>query len=411
MEMIKLERCQVAIDPDSGFWSIFDGKLPEDVINLWIENRDALKDELKSYRFDIGFKTTYVNPTEKCNASCPYCYIPPEIRKRGRNMSYSQLEEILNHLKDLGVEWVIFHGSEPLIVKDMIFKAIEEYEFNFGIQTNGFLLDESDVDFLIESGVNLGLSFDSPHKEVNDMLRGDGHFDAAMRVINWFKGYSKFNVITTINRYNYRHLTDMIELLAEKVGTVLMNPVRGTIKEARDLRAPPEEAAGEFIKAVERSIELTGEGRRIVIGDFANIVLGIVAPTSRVLQCDISPCGAGRRFFAVTLDGIFPCGEFIGLEEFKVSLDRIRYLEDEFSEVKARVVEEIEECKTCSYRHICGNPCPAEVYAEKGNLLEKSPYCEFYKRIIEFAFEVIARGDVDKVVRLDKMRVKYNLEA
>ncbi|RLI73488.1 hypothetical protein DRO97_07400 [Archaeoglobales archaeon] len=79
-----------------------------------------------------------------------------------------------------------------------------------------------------------------------------------------------------------------------------------TSNKARELRADAKEAASGFIKAVEKSIELTKLGNRIVIGDFANIILGIVAPTSRVLQCDISPCGAARRFFAITVDGIFP---------------------------------------------------------------------------------------------------------
>lgn len=410
METIKLEKLQVAIDSDSGFWTIFDGEIPEEIQNLWITNKEALEDALESYRFEIGFNTAYLNPTEKCNASCPYCYIPPEIRERGRNMNYSQIEDILNDLADLGVNTVIFHGAEPLIVKDIIFKAIESHNFNFGVQTNGFLLEEDDIKFLIRNGVNIGLSFDSPHREVNDMLRGKGHFDNALKIIDWMGGYSKFNVITTINRFNFRHLSNMIEFLAGKVGVVLMNPVRGTNKEARGLRASPEEAALEFIKAVENSIKLTDEGKRIVIGDFANILLGIVAPTSRVLQCDISPCGAGRRFFAVTPDGIFPCGEFIGLDEFKIDLGQIKNLEDEFLNVRGRVVEKIKECDICPYRHICGNPCPAEVYAEKGNLLEKSPYCEFYKRIIEFAFEVIARGDLANVVRLDKMKVTYSIE-
>ena len=54
------------------------------------------------------------------------------------------------------------------------------------------------------------------------------------------------------------------------------------------------------------------------MGNFANILLAIVAPTARRLMCDISPCGGGRCFFAVGPNGdLFPCSEFIGLPEFR----------------------------------------------------------------------------------------------
>ncbi len=193
-------------------------------------------------------------------------------------------------------------------------------KFRYGIQTNGFLLNDEDMEFIMERGVNLGISFDSQDMKTNDFLRGEGHFNSVSRILEVMQGYKHLNVITTINHYNYTQLPEMVDFLAGKVEVCLMNPVRGTSAGGRKLR-PPVEAADYFIKAVDRAIELTGSGERIVIGDFANILLGIVAPTSRVLQCDISPCGAGRRFFAITPDmKVYPCGEFIGFQEFSTEL-------------------------------------------------------------------------------------------
>jgi sulfatase maturation enzyme AslB (radical SAM superfamily) len=41
------------------------------------------------------------------------------------------------------------------------------------------------------------------------------------------------------------------------------------------------------------------------------------APSARVMMCDISPCGGGRRYMAVAANGnAYPCGEFIGMESF-----------------------------------------------------------------------------------------------
>ncbi|WP_456369162.1 peptide-modifying radical SAM enzyme CbpB [Geoglobus sp.] len=411
MKELEFDGFRVMLDPDTNFWAIYDGGVPEEVMKFYEKNRGTLEERMRRYRFEVDFNTAYINPTERCNASCEYCYIPPGIRRRGREMDYEMLRDVLERLESLGVRNVIFHGAEPLLVKDAIFKVMDEFDYRFGIQTNGFLLEEEDANFLKSIGANVGVSFDSPVREVEDYLRGRGHYDRVMQILGWFDGYANLNVITTINRHNYTQLEDMVDLLAGKVRLVLMNPVRGTSEGGRRLRPDPIEAAGHFLKAVERAIWHTKNGDRIVIGDFANILLGIVAPYSRILQCDISPCGAGRRFISVTPEGVFPCGEFIGFEEFGIGLDELELAAEKFTEVRGRTVERIEECRDCEYRNICGAPCPAEIYAEKGTMLEKSPFCEFYKAVIAKAFEVIHRGDLEHVVNLKALKRVYEIRA
>ncbi|MEM2059569.1 MAG: peptide-modifying radical SAM enzyme CbpB, partial [Archaeoglobaceae archaeon] len=409
----KIDDFSLVIDPDTNFWSIYDSEIPEEILRLYDQRREELKEKMQRYRFEVNFNTVYINPTERCNANCPYCYIPEKLRKNGEQMSPNELESFVERIAELGIKNVIFHGAEPLLMKDKLFELIENNpEMSFGIQTNGFLLTEEDADFLRQKNVNVGISFDSPEREIEDFLRGKGHFDKANEIIDWFSGYRKFNVITTITKFNYSQLSDLIDFLAGKVRVVLMNPVRGTSEGGRKLRADPKEASAEFIKAVERAIWHTKNGRRIVIGDFANIVLGIVAPYSRVLQCDISPCGGGRRFFALTPEGIFPCSEFVGIEEFKIPIEALKdpvELSKSLGAIRVRTVERIEECRDCIYRNVCGSPCPAEVYAEKGTLFSKSPYCEFYKAVIEHAFRVIRRGDVESVVELGRMKKVYEI--
>ncbi len=407
METVKIDDFFVSLDPESNFWVIHDSEIPDRIRKFYERNREVLRGRMERYRFEVDFNTVYFNITDRCNANCPYCYIPPEIRRNGRDMDYEMVEGIMAKLAEMGVRNVIFHGAEPLLCKDLIFRAIEDFDFSFGLQTNGFLMSEEDAEFFMDRKVNVGLSFDSPRRDVEDFLRGRGHFDKVCELLEWFKGYSRLNVITTINRYNVGDLAEMVDFLAGRVEVVLMNPVRGTSEGGRKLRPDAEKAAESFINAVERAIALTKSGRRIVIGDFANIMLGIVAPYSRVLQCDISPCGGGRRFFAVAPDGVYPCGEFIGLKEFRgefSSLDN-----EVFRKVRKRRVELIEDCRDCVYRNICGSPCPAEVYAEKGSLMEKSPFCEFYRKVIEHAFRVLRRGDVEHVVRLENMSKIYEI--
>jgi uncharacterized protein len=400
-------------DPETAFWAIIDDARELKLVKDFLTDReDVLKKELDKYRFEVKPETVYINVTDLCNSECPYCYIPEEVRRRGRTMKRDELFEILSRLEG-NVKWVVFHGSEPLIAKDLVFEAIEEFKFNYGIQTNAKLLEKEDMDFLIDRKVNVGISLDSPHRETNDITRGKGQFDCAVKAIEYMKGYKKLSVITTINRFNYHHLSDMIDFLAGKVRLVLMNPVRGTSEGGRKLMADPDRSAEEFVKACKTAINHTKNGNRIVIGDFANIILGFIAPTSRVLQCDISPCGGGRRFLAISTEGIYPCSEFIGVKEFRTELKTDTFNITEimvcFQELRNRTVEKIEECRECSFRHICGSPCPAEVFSMYGNLLTKSPSCNFYKKVIEFAIQTIIRGEHRYVINEDSLKVKYDI--
>ena len=157
---------------------------------------------------------------------------------------------------------------------------------------------------------------------------------------------------------------------------------------------------------MDTALELTQTtGRKIVISNFANTILSIIAPTARRLMCDITPCGAARRFFTVMADGtVAPCGEFIGLTDFQgpniveESVEQTMSA-DSFKTVRSRVVENITECSQCLYRNICGAPCPAEVYALSGDLNSVPPYCEFYKNTIDYAFRLIAEEKTNHLLQ------------
>lgn len=421
LDTLVVEDREFKIDPETNFWGAGDlNKLEK----LYSKIREKLVAEIKDFRFGSDIILVYVNPTDKCNANCPYCYLPQRVKNRGRSMSYPELEVIVKKASEFFRNRnmkgsIIFHGSEPLLNKENLFKIIENHgnDLHFGVQTNGFLLSEDDAEFIKEHKVNIGISLDSPIKKTNDYLRGRGQHEKVMNALHWFKNYKGLNVVTTITNRNVGQLSEMVRFLHEKsVSLCLMNPVRGTQKSALALRPEPLKLASEFIKAVDEAIRLTKEGKRIVVADFANILLGIIAPSARVMMCDISPCGGGRRFFAITANGnAYPCGEFIGMKEFfggNIFTDSIEEIaaSENFLKVTQRIVERIPECRSCLFRNMCGAPCPAEIYSTNGSMLSKSYYCEFYKKIAVHAFKVIDRDDVGHVIRKSALKEMYNLK-
>lgn len=428
----------VIVDADSLFWaqvektsgdSVF---IPEDVLSLYQRQKTKLLERMDDFRSSKELTAIYIDPTDKCNAVCAYCYLPVKSRKNGRSMSYTELDFILNKLAryfkgSVKKQVIIFHASEPLLVKDIIFQAIRKYKntFKFGLQTNALLLEKKDVDFLKKNLVGVGISLDSHRVSVNRRQRPSSsegsNFAAALRALDWFDGYNGLNVIATVTKHNVKDLPGLVRFLhKKKVPCVLINPARFTRVAPSVLKPDENEFAKYFIQAVEDAVRLTSQtGRKIIVGNFANTVLAIVSPEARRLMCDISPCGGGRCFFTITASGeMVPCGEFSGIKGFsggnifKDSIDKAMG-SAAFVSVRSRRVEKIDECAVCILRNICGAPCPAELHA-RGNMYQKSIFCDFYKQIIQYAFKMIAQDKVKYLLRdepLKDLQYEYNLGA
>jgi uncharacterized protein len=411
------------IQADTAFWMLapraqaLDLLLGPELAGAYLEKEKALDADLNRVRFGLLPSAVYFNPTERCNLNCGYCYLPQETRRRGRDMQPADLLAALGLLRDFFQQTMppgtrpqlVFHGSEPMLAREAIFQGIEKYaeQFRFGIQTNATLLDAEAQEFLKAQSVGIGVSLDGPTGAVADRTRrtwgGQGVFAQTVKVLEELAGYPGLNVIATITRENVRALPELVDFLhARGVANALLNPVRGTRAGGRDLMPEQSELAHFFFEALSRAeVNYRRTGRKLVIGNFANLLLGLVAPAARRLMCDISPCGGGRCFFAVGAGGeVTPCSEFLGLPEFHggnlfhAPLPELLQTES-FVRVTSRVVEDIEPCNRCVVRHFCGAPCPAEVFAQTGRLKAPSPYCEFYVAQARFAFKVIAAGTLD----------------
>jgi uncharacterized protein len=408
------------VEPESAFWSLVrkdrmgyaltESSLLED----FREKRDEFVSQMEQLRFGLKPSAAYFNPTERCNLNCPYCYIPEDLRRDGVQMSQQDLLSALDILKSwfratLPEETrpqIIFHGSEPMLARDAVFAGIEQFkdDFYFGVQTNGTLLDDGALEFLMSREIGIGLSLDGPTGSVSNWTRktwGNGSvFDKVVQVIEKLKGYPNYNVICTVTRHNMENLTEMVDFLhSMEVPVGMLNPVRCTSEGARDIKPKDEDLSAFFLKALDRTYELYREtGRKLIIANFANIILGIVAPLARRLMCDISPCGGGRCFFAVGAKGdLFPCSEFVGIPEFKGGNlfhdDIQRVLETQaFRTVTGRKAEDISHCSACAVRNFCGSPCPAEAYASKGDIHRRGAFCELYEDQVRYAMRLIADG-------------------
>lgn len=408
-------------DPNTAFWALVDKtRIAESLaggplLDAYRDKADTFARELHALRFELKPSGVYLNPTERCNLNCTYCYLPGEQRSGGSHMPVETLIASLDKLRDYFRSVMpegrkpraIFHGAEPLMNKAAVFAAIDAFadDFTFGLQTNGTLLNDAAVEFLTSRNVSIGLSLDGPFADITDATRrtwgGKSVHAKVLAAMGKLKGYGSWSVITTCTTENLPHLTQMVELFhASEVPTCMLNTVRCTLPGARGVKPADGDMARAFFAAMDRTHELYREsGRKLVVANFANILIGILAPTARRLMCDISPCGGGRAFFALAADcGLYPCSEFIGLPRFNGGNllaeggVEAALTSEAFRTVITRDVDTFNPCGDCAIRHFCGSPCPAEAHEMNGGMEKIGAFCEFYKEQVNYALRLIADG-------------------
>jgi uncharacterized protein len=408
------------VDPDTAFWSLvrkdrLAATLADPAFLVACRKKArAFAAEMRALRFGLTPSAVYFNPTERCNLNCKYCYIPAGMRRNGAHMDEQSIVRALSILKTYFAgklprgsrPQIVFHGAEPLLNREAVVAAIRQFDkdFRFGIQTNGTLLDDACLETLTSLNIGIGLSLDGPAAAVSDRTRvtwdGRGTFTRVVSLLRKLKGYPNYNIICTVTAENMAHLSDVVDFFhAEEVPVCMLNIVRCTLPLSRRIKPDDGAAAAQFLRALDRTHALYRRtGRKLVVANFANILLAVLAPTARRLMCDISPCGGGRCFFAVAPSGdMFPCSEFIGIPAFKggnLFKDQIdTVLQSEpFRRVTGRKVEDIEPCRRCAIRHFCGSPCPAEAHEMNGGMDRTGAFCGFYEEQVRCAFRLIADG-------------------
>ncbi|MFH1440925.1 MAG: peptide-modifying radical SAM enzyme CbpB [Candidatus Omnitrophota bacterium] len=406
------------VDADTAFWSLVKrGKLCDLLhdsawLKSYCKKRESFRKEMDILRFGLKPSAVYFNITERCNLNCRYCYIPENMRRKGKHMSEESVIKSLQLLKvyfktisgNTALPKIIFHGAEPLLNQKALFAAIERFssDFTFGIQTNTVLLNSEAVSFLKSKKVSIGISLDgSTAKTVNKTRlswSGEGVFEHVKKAMELLRGYDAWSVICTVTTQNMSSLSRLVNFLHKnEAPNCLLNVVRCTLPSARKIKPDDAVVARHFIDALESSYRIYKDtGRKLIVANFANILISILAPTARRLMCDISPCGGGRSFFALAPNGdIFPCSEFIGLKHFRggnIFKDNLKDIlkSSSFELVTGRKVEDIEPCRRCAIRHFCGSPCPAEAYEMNGAMNKTGAFCEFYEEQVRFALRLIA---------------------
>jgi len=127
---------------------------------------------------ELGVKIPWIilfDPTSACNLHCTGCWASEY--KKTLNLSYEDMDSLVNQGKALGIHEYLMTGGEPLCrKKDIINLAKKHSDCGFMIFTNGTLIDQPFCDALLAcKNIILILSIEG-FEEATDKRRGNGVF-------------------------------------------------------------------------------------------------------------------------------------------------------------------------------------------------------------------------------------------
>lgn len=132
--------------------------------------------------------------TSFCNIDCTYCYLPD--RSKLRTMDITTVAAVARLIFDRSLLTesldIVWHAGEPLTLPPKYYThAIEIFEaarprdvrLNYGMQTNGTLVDDAWIDFFEAHRINVGVSLDGPrdlHDHHRRQRNGSDTYDRVM---------------------------------------------------------------------------------------------------------------------------------------------------------------------------------------------------------------------------------------
>ncbi|MBO4460411.1 MAG: radical SAM protein [Clostridiales bacterium] len=324
--------------------------------------------------------------TDNCNMDCSYC-----IREK---CPKDMTEEVLYKACDLAFSkgpraGICFFGGEPLIRKDLIYKALDHCEkkseetgirFDCKMTTNGTLLDEEFIERAVRAKMGIGLSFDGKAQDVCRIFAGGNPTSEVVeeKAKLLLKHMPDASALATIAPQAVSYYAESVEYLHDlgfrNLSFVIAygRKVNWTDDDMVILREELKKTCA-YVK------ELFIRGEKFYIGPIYTKISECIRDKNTAERCHL-----GLRQMPVTPDGrIYPCTSFIGDEDY--------LLGDVFNGINKEKVFEIskkestpETCIGCDLVKRCTNSCGCANRMNTGDENKVSPLqCTYERMLIE----------------------------
>lgn len=235
-----------------------------------------------------------MDPTSACNLHCTGCWAAEYGNKL--NLSFEEMDSVVEQGKALGVYFYMFTGGEPLVRKKDLIRLCEKHgECEFLAFTNGTLVDEEFCQEMKRVGnFALAISLEG-EPEINDFRRGQGVYQKVMHAMDLLKTHGLvFGTSICYTSKNYESVTspEFVSLMVEKGCKYALYFHYMPVGNDASIELLPTPEQRIYIKDRVRKIRSLTEGEGLFTMDFQNdgeFVGGCIA--------------GGRNYFHINANG------------------------------------------------------------------------------------------------------------
>lgn len=361
----------------------------------------------------------YFHTTDACNFRCKYCYAA--AGGHGRTMTLDMMKTIIEKVfRDIPGESIafVFHGGEPLLLKDTIFRATDFIEktasrynkhFSCSIQTNGSLIDDTVIEYAKRYGVGIGVTLDGP-PEIHDANRiypdGRGTFKDVWNASENAKrrGVGLGYICIIHQPQDYLRAFEFFVSRGIFSFNLRYSFAVGRAKEEYEFTLDKgKEMAMGLLSMLDVAMDFKRKtGIKVIMNDL-DVMIRYLLSKKRDYMCMRSPCGIGRSILSFGPDGeLYPCEEMSPYRELSCGsimdsrlLTEIIDASEVLNRLRQRRVESIPKCRDCPWRRFCMGRCTHKTYHYFGDFMREDPSCTFFSTLFE---ELMWRIDDNKEI-------------
>lgn len=359
---------------------------------------------------NFPIQTLVFHLVNECNLGCAYCYAGlgeygAPMKRMSEFTSIQAIDFLMDASKDMPQVSVILFGGEPTLNWDQLVNTVEygkkhakEYgkTIDFSLTTNGTVLTDRMIDFLVEHDVGISVSMDGD-KETQDKSRpykkdGIGSYDMvsrnAQKLISKHKTKPVAARVTLTKGYpNVKHTFEHLQGLGfHEVGFA---PVSEMDEEFFLNESEMNRLLDEFEDLTETFIEEAKENRYFGFSNLVNVLVELHRGVNKSYGC-----GAGIGFFAVSPTGdLFLCHRFNEQEDYKMG-DIYNGVNESFRSqlLNDLHVDNKTTCSQCPLKHTCSGGCYYEALERQGEITSPNlHYCNWMFRWYGIALDAYVR--------------------
>jgi len=316
---------------------------------------------------DKSLKCVHLSLSSNCNLKCKYCYA---AERKESNDQYLSLDDYKRIVDDLGklsshITYTIT-GGEPLL--NPLWKDVARYikskKNTLFLLTNGTLINDLNIQLIKELFDLVTISIDGPTKESHALTRGN-NFNRVVKAIELLDKHEvNYTLSMTVTRLNI----DQVEPMAKRWGARLnYAPL-----------FPVSDYAGD-------ELSITGDEYYQALAN----AFGVNPLSYCESSLDVSrwiqnhKCAIGDNEISISATGdVYPCQllhnqHFFAGNTHNSSIIEIYKNSVVLHECAKLDVDNIEKCKDCAIRYICGGACRARGYYETGDVKKSGDFCNY----------------------------------